>query len=501
MLLGWGGLGIFAIALVLHTWGLGWFNSLVFDEVYYVPFALNYLEGQPVFDAHPPLGKYLIALAIALGQFPAEWFHWPSLQLHEHLISPLSYRWLNALVGSTLPGLVGLLGFFISAVNSPQRRVAFAFLAGGLMLLAGLPLVESRLALINIYWVWFGILGQLCWVIAKTREKSLYRNKAGIRSGAGAILWRIAAGCFLGAAINVKWNGAGFWLGILLLESVTAWQPIPKQTRLALLWKPLLLYLGLIPLLTYGLLWIPHLGLNQVSFFEIHRQLWMAHQSISGGAVAHPYCSAWYTWPLMLRPVSYFYEQVVGSPPDSILAPVGTGDPITYTLQGMGNPLLWWFATAAVVALAATWVSQSCRHFWITKARKRNDRRAAGRKMAGNTHPTVVGGYLGSPGAGEMGSPVVSFVLVNYAANWLPWLLVNRCTFLYHALGMVVFSTLGLAWLLSRWLLDRRQHHRIAAWIIILLILWGFVFWLPVFIGLPLAPEALQQRWWLRTWI
>jgi len=132
----------------------------------------------------------------------------------------------------------------------------------------------------------------------------------------------VAAGVSLGAAINVKWNGAGFWLGILLLE-LAGWQPVPKH-RQSVPWQALLLYLGIVPLVTYSLLWIPHLRLNQVSFLEIHHQLWTVHQSIGGDGAAHPYCSAWYSWPFMVRPVSYLYQQVVGSRPDAILAPLGS---------------------------------------------------------------------------------------------------------------------------------------------------------------------------------
>jgi dolichyl-phosphate-mannose-protein mannosyltransferase len=92
-------------------------------------------------------------------------------------------------------------------------------------------------------------------------------------------------------------------------------------------------------------------------------------------------------------------------------------------------------------------------------------------------------------------------VLVNYAANWLPWALVQRCTFLYHALGLVPFGVLALAWLLSRWLVEEIFLSRVMALMLILAIILGFWFWLPVFIGLPLSPEALQHRWWLRSWI
>ena len=499
-------LGLLVISIGLHFWGLGWFNSLVFDEVYYVPFALNYLNGKPFFDAHPPLGKYLLALGTGLGQLPTTWFNWPTFVLGEQSISALSYRWLNALVGSTLPVIVALLGLYLSAGYSLQRRLAFAFLGGCLILMAGLPLVESRFALINIYWVWFGVLGQLCWVIARVSDQRTGPN-GNPQAVNWAMVWRIAAGTCLGAAVNVKWNGAGFWLGILFLEVFLRWQIFPGGKKLPIPWTTSLVGLGIVPLLTYILLWVPHLRLNQVSLIEIHHQLWVAHQSIGNTVAPHPYCSAWYTWPLMLRPVGFFYEYVVGTPSDSILAPVLSTGPTTYTVQGMGNPLLWWLATAAVVALGTGWVSRQVRKIrglggskhsrlaMMGSAHPSRSYRGAGEsELLGDTYPTVAD-------VSSRVSPVVSFVLVNYVTNWLPWIGVNRCTFLYHALGMVIFGSLALAWLLSRWLLDYRWHYRAVAWMMVVVILWGFWFWLPVFLGLPLAPEALQQRWWLRSWI
>ena len=52
--------GVMAIALVAFAtrfWNLGGTADIVFDEVYYPKFAQNYLLGQPLFDAHPPLAK------------------------------------------------------------------------------------------------------------------------------------------------------------------------------------------------------------------------------------------------------------------------------------------------------------------------------------------------------------------------------------------------------------------------------------------------------------
>ena len=58
---------------MLRFWNLGTPDSLVFDEVYYVDGARDYLaggveetNGAAEFVVHPPLGKWLIALGIAL---------------------------------------------------------------------------------------------------------------------------------------------------------------------------------------------------------------------------------------------------------------------------------------------------------------------------------------------------------------------------------------------------------------------------------------------------
>ena len=477
---------LFALALGLHTWGLGWLNQLVFDEVYYVPYSLSYLNGDPFFDAHPPLGKYLIALGIALGQWPAAWLNWPTILVNDQTISPLSYRWFNALAGATLPCIAALLGFYLSAAYPPQRRLVFALLTSGLVLLTGLSLVESRLALINIYWVWFGLLGQLCWVIARTRWEAS-SGQASAPGLHGVPLGGLAAGISFGCAMAVKWNGAGFWLGIILLELWAQWRIFPTAEPMAVPKKIRLWCLGVVPLLTYGLLWIPHLRLNQVSLLAIHRQLWAAHQSIGNLETVHPYCSAWYTWPLMLRPVSYFYKSALGE--NSLT---------TYTVQAMGNPLLWWFATAAVVALGAGRGSR-----WLSRYRSRSVDAQQRRGKPGRGSLAAVSGPTrgASPAIGKLSSPVVTFALVNYGANWLPWVVVSRCTFFYHALGMAMFAVLALAWLLTRWLLDHRWHHRLMAWIMIVFVMVGFVFWLPIWVGLPLSPEALQQRWWLKSWI
>ncbi|PSN14191.1 dolichyl-phosphate-mannose--protein O-mannosyl transferase [filamentous cyanobacterium CCP5] len=431
--------GLCGLALLLRWWRLGAINELVFDEVYYVQFAVDYLRGQPVFDAHPPLGKYLIAIAIALGQPWADWLGWAQNDGVGVLVSPISYRWLNGLVGATLPGLVGLLAYQLMPAGSQkldQQRRGFALAAAGLMILEGFTLVESRLALINIYWVMLGVLGQL----------------GLMRSGP----WRLVGGMALGAAVSVKWNGAGFLLGLWLVWGLGRWLPTLRQIPVARLktWE-FLVYALLVPGLTYLLLWIPHLLANPGGLIAIHQQLWQVHERIAQQSEAHPYCSAWYSWPLMLRPLAYFYEQMT--------TPVGTT--VITDIHGMGNPLSWWLGTAAIVALVGKGVSS---------LRSRVSKNVSAL------------------------DPVAIYLLVNFAANWLPWVAIQRCTFLYLYLGSLVFAQMALAWLLSRWYVT---GQRFPVYLLFALIAVAFLFWLPIFIGLPLDSDGFWQRMWLRSWV
>nr|WP_242028134.1 phospholipid carrier-dependent glycosyltransferase [Pseudanabaena sp. FACHB-2040] len=444
-------IALFLVGLGLRLWGLGRFNTLAFDETYYVRFAVDYLQQRPFFDAHPPLGKYLIALGIALVNPLAGYLDLTGNTLTGVWLSPWSYRWMTALAGACLPPLAAALAYLLASGYPQRHRLIFGALAGGLMLMEGLSLVESRFGLINLFWVGLGLGGQVCLLAAGSMNRPGYAYTA--------------AGVAFGGAIAVKWNGAGFLLGLYLLWGLGRWwasrfekfsgqNPVPLALRRLRL-SQLLVYCCGVPLFTYGLIWLPHLHLTGTSLIEIHRLLWQAHQSM--GDAVHPYCSAWYTWPLLLRPVAYFYRTV----------PLGSAEPAVYSVQGLGNPVLWWLSTAAMVALAGQVFSQGRRGL--------------------------------RPGMGP--DPIAVFLLVNYGANWLPWAMVQRCTFLYHYLGSLVFSGVAIAYLLAGWLTHPRPDFRRLAWGLLLLIGAAFIFWLPVYLGLPLSPEALRWRWWLRLWI
>jgi dolichyl-phosphate-mannose--protein O-mannosyl transferase len=239
------------------------------------------------------------------------------------------------------------------------------------------------------------------------------------------------------------------------------------------LWQ-FLVNFAVVPVITYSLLWIPHLIMNpEPNFLKAQWEILSFHERIGSSADVHPYCSTWYSWLVMWRPVAYFYDTaksfadpVPQTPP---LAP-GEGG-ILYAVHAMGNPFLWWLSTAVILLLVIYFLKL----IW--------------QKLNGSGKSWSGGEWL------------AVYLVANWAANLLPWVRVNRCIFLYHYMGASVFASLGLAWLVDRWLVSRSINQKVAGIVILLLVVGAFIFWMPVYLGLPLSVAGYQARMWFSNWI
>ncbi|MBE9190327.1 phospholipid carrier-dependent glycosyltransferase [Gloeocapsopsis crepidinum LEGE 06123] len=472
-----GMLAVFLVSLGLRFWQLSRFNTLVFDEVYYAIFANNYLTRTQFFDGHPPLSKYIIAVGMWIGS------HLPVGQdtvnsLTGSLRSTWSYRWLNALTGTFIPLVIAGIAYQIS-YNRTYALIAALFAAAD-----GLFLVESRYALNNVYLVIFGLLGHLCFLLALEHKKRRH-------------VWLALAGIAFGATVSVKWNGLWFLLGAYTVW-IAGWLSwlFPKRysnyqshfirvssslvnLRQIKLWH-VVFYLGIVPVAFYSIQWIPHLQLNpSPNFWEVQQKILSYHQNIGSGSDVHPYCSSWLSWLFMVRPVAYFYYIA-----QSITAPISIVGPplpasyarVIYDVHAIGNPILWWLSTVGIVTLL--W--RLIRRFVIKLVTRT-------KRLPERTSPTDTW--------------IALYLVINWLANLLPWVRVTRCTFIYHYMGASVFAGLAIAWLVARWIQSYSLLLRAVAVTIIFLILAAFVFWMPIYLGLPLTPESYRLRMLSPTWI
>jgi dolichyl-phosphate-mannose-protein mannosyltransferase len=451
----WAMTAIFMVSVALRFWGLGRFNVFVFDEVYYAKFANNYLTNTPFFNAHPPLSQYIIAIGIWLGdKLPIG--HDTTNTLTGSLRTTFSYRWFNAIFGSLIPPAVGFLAYQLT------QRHTYMVIASLLMAMDGLYLVDSRYALNNVFLMLFGIMGQLLLLVGlnKVGEK-----RWGFLTGSGI---------FFGLSIACKWNGLWFLVGIwLLLGFIVVHQiangrknttiEIPPDTQSSVLtklsnlrWWEIGGFLLVVPVVVYAISWIPHLIQNpKPDFWAMQDEIFSYHKRVGNGKDVHPYCANWYTWPLMMRPLAYYYE-VVKDPRNPALETI-------YDVHAIGNPFLWWLAFGVIVVM--TWR--------LLKS-------------------LVIRGLNWDLNSTAIALPI--FFLANYGANLFPWIPVTRCVYIYHYMGSLVFAILALAWFLDRWLHSASKQWRVSGLTTILVVALGFVWWMPIYLGLPLDRHGLSMR-------
>ena len=383
-------------------------NSMYFDEIYHGRTGYEQLHKMPVYETtHPPLGKDLIMVGIALFGMTA--FGW---------------RFAGTLFGVLL---VPLAWCFVRRLT---RKPWAAATAGVLLALDFMRFSQSRLATIDVYGTFFILLGAYCMVWYCQRVLTDGVNRALLPMALGGVAFGL--GC------AAKWTGiyAGAGLAVLYLGVLYArWQQKRPGFRaefrtaavggvLFYVLLPLCLYIG-----SYLPYWWrdPAFSLSdwwqcQVSMFSYHATL----------KATHPFESRWYTWLLGLRPVWYYRNGYL---------PYG----MKASIAGMAGPVIWLVGLAALVGLLWHQVSG------------RGSRQGAG-------------------------------VLILYGTQLIPWMLVTRCTFLYHYFPSSMFCLAALALVLAR-----MKHvdwaKKIAAGLcVVALVL--FVLYYPALSGLPIP------AWW-----
>ena len=431
---------ILTIALFLRLWQLDFIPYPTFDEVYFPKYAEEYLQGAPIWEGHPPLAKYMIMLGIILFGHNA-----------------IGYRIASAVFGALVPVLV------IGVAYRLTFQRTFALLSGLFLLSDGLFLVESRLGLINVFLVATGLTSQI-FLLAGLRQQGKLRT-----------LLLGYAGVMLGASASVKWNGLGFslllFLLILFIWAIAKFSPkhLAKtgvfSEIIKLHWWEYLLCFVIAPIAFYLVQWIPLLMLNSggipqetgwgaihwfwQSLIRVHQHILWWHSSTTvittdSTHPAHPYCSSAISWSVSARPVSYYFQNL--------------NDGYFLVIHAIGNPILWWLSTLSVVIITGASI--------LTGFRK-------------STYLLTESSYL----------------ILGYFANYAPWLLVKRCLFIYHYLSAALFSFMALAWLVSQ-MLARQGIIRYLGYVIIAIIILSQIFFMPIWLGMPISPSQFYQRIW-----
>ncbi|HEU4792909.1 MAG TPA: phospholipid carrier-dependent glycosyltransferase [Nitrolancea sp.] len=322
---------LFVAALALFLIRLATPHQFIYDEVYHVYTAQQYLLGNH--DAyvwytrasssipgaayewtHPPLGKLIIAASIKLmGD------------------NSLGWRFASAIFGA-----VGVVVAYLLALQITKRQW-IAGLAAGFLLVDGLYFVQSRIGTVDIFIVVFttATLASFYGYLTSPPEKAAWPL--------------IRTGILMGLAIAVKWNAVymAAFIGIAALWRLfTYWrasggtQPDPDAVaglRQHLVWIPAGLII--LPLAIYVTSYIPFLvtGHSISEFFQVQRQMFLYH---TGLEATHAYASRWWSWPLALRPVWYYTNNAGG---------------MVSNIYANGNPILFWTFIPSLIWVTIRW--------------------------------------------------------------------------------------------------------------------------------------------------
>ncbi|WP_245556860.1 dolichyl-phosphate-mannose--protein mannosyltransferase [Gryllotalpicola ginsengisoli] len=478
--------GVVVIAALLRLVGLGSIHQLIFDETYYVKDAwtlsqLGY-EGSwgsgadssfnqgitetwtraAEFVAHPPLGKWLIALG-------------------EHLFGitdAFGWRFSTAVAGVLAVVLVMLI-----AKRLFHGSTLLAVISGLLMAIDGNAIVLSRVALLDNFVMLFALAG----VGAVLLDRD-WRDR---RAARGMVLWRpwlLVAGLLFGLDAGIKWSGfyflAVFGVYVVLCDVMAyrrKWREPGAGHPFTVLGQGVVNFVQLVPIALAAYLatwtgwlvtdggwdrhWVEsdpklnawHGALSWVPYWV--QNLWHYHTELYNYSInlhaTHPYQSNPLGWILMLRPTSMYYVGTQDGQ-DGCTASGGCSAAITE----LGNPFIWW-----AMALALLWL------IWLF-ARYR-DRRAG-------------------------------LLLAGVGAGWLPWVILyhGRTIFTFYSIAFEPYLILGLTLALGQ-ILRRWRGARGIAVVggFLLLACAATVFFLPIWTGIQTSYAYWHAHMWLDSWI
>ncbi|MGI8427121.1 MAG: phospholipid carrier-dependent glycosyltransferase [Actinomycetota bacterium] len=481
-------LAVLVLAAGLRIARLAEPNAVVFDETYYAKDACLYLGHTQQFCGldqateqsyvHPPLGKWLISFGIRIFGYNS--FGW---------------RFSAAIFGTAIAGLTYLL------TRKLFKDRWAAGVAGALVATDFLLIVQSRIAMLDIFLAFFVLLGFVFLVMDRQRvlliaEAFSSRVPLGRTAGASehdaaheaeipqrGAWWRLAAGVAFGLALAVKWSAiwaliaavvtAAFWSLELIIAArksrASFFGPARPAsllreilvTKVAFLLGPLIVYVGV-----YAPYFIDRINeqcpytvpassnrlfdsdlLNEkegrciggikgavTSFGDLQDRMLDYHLTLNA---KHTYQSKAWSWPLVLRPVAYFYEEKAGESTEVI---------------ALGNLATWWGSLAALA-----WLIYSSLSKWRPQR----------------------------------------LILVAWVAQYLPWLVVSRPLFFFYMTPAVPFMMIGLAVALAAaW-----RYRKWTRWLVLAYLVLGvgamLVFFYPVIEGVQISRDMWQNHMWI----
>lgn len=420
-----------------------YFTEMYFDEIYHARTAFEHLHGMaPYENSHPPLGKIFIMLGIAVFG-----------------MNPFGWRIVGALFGI---GMLPLLYVFAKRIFKSTKYATIACL---LFALDGMHFVQTRIATIDVYGVFFIIA--MCYFMYRYYHMNFYEDslkKTFVPLGLSGVMFGLGCaskwiGFYAGAGLAVAFfvtlykRYREYQHAKLRLEHAQGEELALCQRVVESFWKNTLktllfciVFFILVPVAIYLLSYLPYFLCTEKPYdlqgvWGVQEFMFSYHSNLTA---THPYQSSWYSWPVIGRPIWYYQ---------------GTGleEGMMSSIACFGNPIIWWGGLIAV--------------FWAAYMLLKKDEKIERSSLC--------------------------YLFICLGAAYLPWVLITRATFIYHYFASVPFIILLLTALMKR-------HFEGKKWLIILFFVIAvvmFCMFYPVWSGLVISRDwALQFLQWFPSW-
>ena len=416
-------------------------DETYFDEIYHTRNASEIANHQYMYAyVHPLLGTQLISLGISLFG-----------------LSPFGWRIMGALFGILMVPLL-----YLCALHLFHKRSS-AVLASGLLCVEFMHYTTSRIGTLEPFSVFFILL--MTYYMLKYVQTSFYETPLKQQFVLLAL-----SGIFMGCACATKFTGVygGIGLAVLffshlleetreylkaakLLKTSSEDEEIESLQHITSSYWPRLIKTGLwcilffviVPLCIYVLSYLP-IVMSKTEGFSVQAVLDQTLGMIDYHAnldATHPYQSVWWQWILDIRPIWYY---------------VRYNETTMNTISAFGNPLIFWCGAISMLwCFYDAFKNKSKRALWIS---------------------------------------------ISYLAQLLPWLLVERCIFIYHYYPSVPFLILGIVHACES-LLEKDVRYRKPIGILCAASVVLFVLFLPVIGGFTTNSWFVQHVLrWMGSW-
>ena len=255
-----------------------------------------------------------------------------------------------------------------------------------------------------------------------------------------------ACGIAFGLGVASKWTGAYAGAGLAVIFFARLFKDRRYVAQIKKTIGFCMIFFVAIPFVIYLLSYIPFVDHWHPGLFE---RMWHNQQTMfnyhSDLEATHPYSSMWYEWPTMVRPIWYYSNKI--------------NDTMRQGISAFGNPLVWWVGIPALLYMVYLWF-------------KKKDRTAG-------------------------------FLVISYLAQYLPWTLVSRCTFIYHYFPCVPFLALMIGYSVKQ-LKGRLKESHFTALLVIygLMVFAMFLLFYPVLSGSPVSKDFVADYLrWFDSWV